>query len=253
MKKAKEAVGDKYQKRDNTDKGGRGGGVLGKRSRDGNNDRYNHGQNRGGRHQEEDEGIVSDETDEDVRRIPMPRDTPPPIPRSSKYGNRGRGDAVGGGGGGGGGGERGAGTHANATPLGERKWGGPHGLPEKPPSPPVQQAQTVYEAKPVIRDLRREAVAFVPGAVRRNVGQGPSKGKEELGKAEEGYGNVEAEREEERREDATKGGGGEGQSGSVGTEMDVDEDMKRLQEEEERWRMEMSKQAYVEEVEDEEA
>ncbi|KAJ4297503.1 hypothetical protein N0V90_005395 [Kalmusia sp. IMI 367209] len=48
-------------------RGGRGGGVLGKRSRDG------EWKGRGG----ED----SSDTDADVKDIPMPRDTPPPIPR----------------------------------------------------------------------------------------------------------------------------------------------------------------------------
>ena len=31
---------------------------------------------------------------------------------------------------------------------------------------PVVETKTVYEARPVVRDLRKEAVAFVPAAVR---------------------------------------------------------------------------------------
>ncbi|PBP22385.1 tetracycline transporter [Diplocarpon rosae] len=59
-----------------------------------------------------------------------------------------------------------AGTRANSLPLGanERRVGGgaSEGLREKV----VEQAKTVYEAKPAIRDLRKEATSFVPAAVR---------------------------------------------------------------------------------------
>ena len=41
-----------------------------------------------------------------------------------------------------------------------------HALPQKPQMP---QAVTVYEAKPVVRDLRKEAAAFVPVAVKRRM------------------------------------------------------------------------------------
>ncbi|KAJ4356200.1 uncharacterized protein N0V89_004230 [Didymosphaeria variabile] len=78
VNKARTALGEnapqfKPERRDDGgDRGGRGGrgGVLGKRSRDGN--RRNHN------------GEESSDTDADVRDIPMPRDTPPPIPR--RYG-----------------------------------------------------------------------------------------------------------------------------------------------------------------------
>ncbi|KAK7183881.1 uncharacterized protein CC84DRAFT_1241935 [Paraphaeosphaeria sporulosa] len=79
VNKARAALGDKAPQfkpeRDQRDQrdggGGRGGrgGVLGKRSRD------------GGRKGNADD---SSDTDADVRRIPMPRDTPPPIPK--RYG-----------------------------------------------------------------------------------------------------------------------------------------------------------------------
>lgn len=76
VNKARAALGDKapqfkpervfHDKGGRDDKGGRGGrgGVLGKRGRDG--------------HRKEDD---SSDTDADVKHIPMPRDTPPPIPR----------------------------------------------------------------------------------------------------------------------------------------------------------------------------
>ncbi|KJJ35873.1 hypothetical protein AFLA70_113g002550 [Aspergillus flavus AF70] len=130
VQKAREALGDKAPKFDNhqSRRGGfggrgRGDGVLGKRRRD---DRGHFGKD-----------SESSETDEEVRRIPMPRDTPPPIPR--QYQKKREGDAD----------------------TGPR---GPHGLPAKPP---VVESRTVYEAKPEIKDLRQEAVKkFVPAAVR---------------------------------------------------------------------------------------
>jgi hypothetical protein len=78
VNKARAALGDKApqfkpERRQHDDFGesggrdtgrGRGGGVLGKRTRD-------------GQRKEDD----SSDTDDDVANIPMPRDTPPPIPR----------------------------------------------------------------------------------------------------------------------------------------------------------------------------
>ncbi|KAL4781554.1 WW domain binding protein 11-domain-containing protein [Aspergillus varians] len=133
--KAREALGDKapkfessHHKRDDDHPRERrdAGGVLGKRRRDSH-----------GRFGEQDSD--SSETDEEVRRIPMPRDTPPPIPREYQRRNE-----------------------ANAGPEGRGR--GPHSLPAKPP---VTELKTVYEAKPEIRDLRQEAVKkFIPAAVR---------------------------------------------------------------------------------------
>lgn len=76
----------------------------------------------------------------------MPRDTPPPIPRGNKR-RRGEGNA-----------------NANLESLGteERVQ---HELPKKPEAP---APRITYEAKPLVRDLRKEAVrAFVPAAVAR--------------------------------------------------------------------------------------
>ncbi|KAF8853127.1 hypothetical protein BDZ45DRAFT_658341 [Acephala macrosclerotiorum] len=158
VKKAREALGDAAPKfgrgdRDDRDRGGfsgrggRGGGVLGKRRRDGD----------AGSESEDDV-----EVPEEVKRIPMPRDTPPPIPKEALdkwYSKRRERMAR----------ERGTGTgtNANNTPLGgnERKFGGGDRRGEEKPKP-VMEAKTVYEAKPAIRDLRKEAVAFVPAAVR---------------------------------------------------------------------------------------
>jgi hypothetical protein len=157
VRRAREALGDKAPAFESRARGGRdgerggGGGVLGKRRRDG-------------------DEMESDESDipDDVKSIPMPRDTPPPIPKEildkwyqarrerHGYGAGGRG---------------GQGTNANNTPLGEtsrfrtdsREGSNTEGLPSRP----VVEVKTVYEAAPVIRDLRKEAVsAFVPAAVR---------------------------------------------------------------------------------------
>ncbi|CAL3962272.1 unnamed protein product [Diplocarpon coronariae] len=167
VKKAREALGDAAptfgsgsgrpgRDRDGVRggmRGGRGGGVLGKRRRD--------------------DGESSEESDvpEDVKRIPMPRDTPPPIPKeildrwyqkrrqriAAQYPNSAAAGA---------GGAAGAGTSANSTPLGanERRVGG--GAGEGQRERVVVEAKTVYEAKPAIRDLRKEATSFVPAAVR---------------------------------------------------------------------------------------
>ncbi|MCJ1393142.1 hypothetical protein MMC18_006014 [Xylographa bjoerkii] len=180
VRKAKEIVGDKRPPpHPNGDKGSRGGarggrgGILGKRGRDWDRDRRSEGS----------------DTDESVRNIPMPRDTPPPIP---SYRARQREHAVQHGGG--------SGSNANAIPLGEGRGGGerePHALPERPPEVKVQ-AQTVYEAKPAVRDLRKEAVSrFVPSVVQKklNAKKGEVGGRlleeEEVERLEkEGYGIV---------------------------------------------------------------
>jgi len=128
------------------DRGGRGGGVLGKRRRD-------------------DEESSESDVPDDVKSIPMPRDTPPPIPKDilDKWYQARR--------------ERlginrdnsGRGTSANSMPLGQNdRRLGQEGLPDRPQAAaaPKVEAKVVYESKPVVRDLRKEAVAFVPAAVR---------------------------------------------------------------------------------------
>ena len=163
---------------------GERGGMLGKRRRVDND-----GQDGGGGG-----GGSSSDTDESVRRIPMPRDTPPPIPFPHRHRQNGRGQ------------------NANLEPLGQGRGGGerdPHGLPPKP----VVQAQTVYEAKPAVRDLRKEAVSrFVPSVVARKLeatkGLGKLLEEHEVERLErEGYGD---------RGGVKKGAGvGVGQGGSV--------------------------------------
>ncbi|TLD22036.1 hypothetical protein PspLS_07834 [Pyricularia sp. CBS 133598] len=131
----------------------------------------------------------SDEVPDDVARIPMPRDTPPPIPkevldkwwakRRAKRGggnnnNSNNANADGG---------SGAGSSANAVPLTKDRGLGrgsnsDTGLPPKPAPMATTEPKVVYESKPVVRDLRKEAVsAFVPSVVQAKL----SKGKGESG------------------------------------------------------------------------
>ncbi|KAF2712705.1 hypothetical protein K504DRAFT_464768 [Pleomassaria siparia CBS 279.74] len=121
--------------------GHRGGNVLGKRTRDG---------GWKGR-----DGEESSDTDADVKDIPMPRDTPPPLPRR------------------------------------------PHRFPhaEDAPPPEPKKAVLVYEAAPQVRDLRKEAVKFMPASVAQKMklakGEGRMLEPEEFDKLErEGYMNV---------------------------------------------------------------
>ncbi|KAJ5263300.1 hypothetical protein N7478_010905 [Penicillium angulare] len=149
--KAREALGDKapkFHERRGGDYGHDGrGAVLGKRRRD---------------EFAPPADSESDETDEDVRRIPMPRDTPPPIPRPQR--------------------KRG--------PEGDSERRGSHALPSRPPA---IETKKVYEAQPEIRDLRQEAIKkFVPAAVRMKQdsmrGQGKLLEPEEMDKLEKaGY------------------------------------------------------------------
>ena len=124
--------------------GGHGGSALGKRRRSPSAYR---------------EATPESATDEDVRSIPMPRDTPPPIPapqyrhgqsfsRASFQPSRDK-------------------NNANNTPMGTARDLGTrtsemvHAPPQKP-----QVAQTTYSSAPQVRDLRKEATArFVPAAV----------------------------------------------------------------------------------------
>lgn len=165
--KAREALGDKapqfarahhHQQSDNNTNRQN---VLGKRRRED-----------GGRHQQwrHDQESDGSDTDESVRNIPMPNDTPPPIPHEFRR----------------------RGFHSAAEQeQGPRQ---PHALPAKPEATAAAPAaRTVYESAPVIRDLRQEAVSkFVPAAVRKQQdairGQGKLVEPEEMDRLEKaGY------------------------------------------------------------------
>lgn len=146
VQKAREALGDAAPqfRRGGPPRDGSGHdsrGVLGKRRRDLNDA----------------ESSSESDVPEDVKSIPMPRDTPPPIPKEvmDKWWAKRRAKRN---------------ANANNEPLGrDRGIGGGDNDQETQgslPPKPAMETKTVYEAKPVVRNLRKEAVAFVPAAVR---------------------------------------------------------------------------------------
>lgn len=109
-----------------------------------------------GKRRREEEEAESSDSDPEVRDIPMPRDTPPPIPRQ----------------------ERKPFVDPQVGPDGQRV---PHALPAKPAAAPAPQL--VYTSAPQIRDLKKEATRFVPSAVAQKKKQ--IKGQGRLLEAEE--------------------------------------------------------------------
>ncbi|KAJ9155265.1 WW domain binding protein 11-domain-containing protein [Pleurostoma richardsiae] len=139
--KAREALGDKAPTfgRGPPREGGHDRGVLGKRRRDA-----------------DDASSSDSDIPEDVKSIPMPRDTPPPIPKEilDKWYSKRREKREE---------KREEKRNANLEPLGDRR-----GFEQKP-TPPAEP-KTVYEAAPVVRDLRKEAVtAFTPTVVKMKI------------------------------------------------------------------------------------
>jgi hypothetical protein len=209
VQKAREALGDKaptfasseHRRGPHGSQRDHGDGVLGKRRRED--------------HRRFEPDSDSSETDEDVRRIPMPRDTPPPIPK--EY-------------------QRRRGPNVDADLDSAR---GPHALPLKPP---VVETKAVYEAKPEIRNLRQEAVSkFVPAAVR--VKQESIKGRGKLLEPEE----------MDRLEKAGYNASSAEPKGGVNSAQPAKDDIEQqLLEEEERFNREL-RTVQIEEVEDEEA
>ncbi|EXJ79997.1 hypothetical protein A1O3_08283 [Capronia epimyces CBS 606.96] len=194
VRKAREALGDKapsfagqQRRRD-----GDNSNILGKRRHDGERKSW----------QAREQSPGSD-TDESVRKIPMPEDTPPPVPREFRRDYRRVDDA---------------------------QESMSHQIPAKPAPVP----KTTYESAPQIRDLRREVVGrFVPAVVRR---------KQEAAKGG-GFGHLVEPEEMDRLEaEGYARADGETQMGS-GTEHATENDHARLAEEEERFRRELAMQA----------
>ncbi|KAM0333577.1 hypothetical protein ACHAQA_002242 [Verticillium albo-atrum] len=167
VKKAREAMGDSapsfgrgFSGRDHTGQGGGGGGVLGKRRRGA-----------------EDASSDDEDVPEDVKSIPMPRDTPPPIPKDVMDAWWAR---------------RRARRQAERDEE-EREQPQARDKQQSSTPAPLVEARTVYEAKPVVRNLQKEAVsAFVPSVVRakldKSKGQGGLMEPEEADQLErEGY------------------------------------------------------------------
>ncbi|EQK99350.1 WW domain binding protein 11 [Ophiocordyceps sinensis CO18] len=161
VKKAREAVGDNAPSFSRGRDGDSRPGVLGKRSRG-----------------SQDASSSDEDVPDDVRGIPMPRDTPPPISkdimdqwwakrrarRNMAFADRhdGRGDD-----------SRGAAGPGDTCDTGRVEDG--RGPPTR--QTPVTEYKTVYEAKPIMRNLRKEAVAaFVPAAVQMKMAKGQGQG-----------------------------------------------------------------------------
>jgi WW domain binding protein 11 len=231
VRKAREALGEKAPQYSN---------KPGQPRREGGDDRAkdgNLGKRRwnGERKQEWDKGqeqSSGSETDESVRRIPMPRDTPPPIPQRRVHR---------------------PGTSANAEPLAGNR-GGERQPNETPPIHSLIEAKTTYESAPQIRDLQKEAIGrFVPNVVRKKQDAIKAPGilvePEELDKLErQGYiGQKDKQSRDTLPQQALSltSGASVADTPSV----DIDAEARRLAEEEERFRREM-KHVTMEEVED---
>ncbi|KAL1311329.1 hypothetical protein AAFC00_001506 [Neodothiora populina] len=174
VRRAREAMGDEapvFKRRWNED-GDRNenGGSLGKRRRD-HRDAY----------KQED----SDVTDEDVRNIPMPRDTPPPIPRRERARNN---------------------FNPNGPDISRRQH---DANSPAAAAAPLARSKTVYSSAPVLRDLAQESKRFVPSAVAQKlartkggeVGSGRLLEPEELDNLEKaGYGDAEKAVDEAEKE-----------------------------------------------------
>lgn len=201
VKKAREALGEKavpnYTQRRRDGDGNKDDSLLGKR-------RYN-GERKPYSHHKRDHSSGSD-TDDSVRRIPMPEDTPPPIPREfRRYFPRNNQNV-----------ENEGTQEPNTT------------LPPKPISSAPPVTKTTYESAPQIRDLHKEAVnRFVPDVVRRKQeavkGTGPA-GRliepEEMDRLEaEGY-VVGGGTDRERRTPQTAAAKAETMDGSIETRED---------------------------------
>ncbi|KIX98261.1 uncharacterized protein Z520_06341 [Fonsecaea multimorphosa CBS 102226] len=222
VRKAREALGDKapnFAGQPRRREGEGSGTTLGKRRHDGER-KYQHSRQ---------ESSGSD-TDESVRRIPMPEDTPPPIPREFRrhFPRREDGD-----------------NSQQATATAPRR----PSLPTKPGTKPIE-VKTTYESAPQIRDLRKEAVnRFVPDVVRKKqeAAKGGPTGRliepEEMDRLEaEGYLGNQANGG--RTTDTARTAGGD--------DMDVDdENARRLAEEEERFLREVEMQQIQEDPDEE--
>lgn len=216
VRKAREALGEKApnfgrggQNHRKREEDGNNGNVLGKRRHDGER-KFSH-------HDRRDSS--GSDTDESVRRIPMPEDTPPPIPRDFARSNFRRNPAT-------------ADDDTAQPPQGNQP------LPNKPAAP--VESKTTYSSAPQIRDLKKEAVGrFVPDVVRRKqeAAKGGPAGRllepEEMDRLEaEGY----VQKEKQAKQIASP-------AAPTGDKRDDDEDeARRLAEEEGRFLRELEMQ-----------
>ena len=156
VRKAREALGDKAPTFGRGPYNGRDS-ALGKRRRD-----------------DSDESEDERNVPEEVRQTPMPRDTPPPIPkevldrwwtkRRARWDARREADE----------GDGSSNRHnISNTGGGSGRGGGSHGTDSNDPrsAHAVVAPQQVYSSQPVLRDLRKEAAVFMPTSVRSRVAE----------------------------------------------------------------------------------
>lgn len=156
-----------------------------------------------GKRRRDEEEAQSSDTDPEVGDIPMPRDTPPPIPRQDR----------------------------RPHDISQIPPGG-HALPAKPPPP--KAPQLVYTAEPQLRDLKKEATKFVPAAVRQKQKQVKGEGRliepEEIEKLEKaGYYAAEKAGEEAGLEARLEQTSAEVRAQGQGA--DMEEELKRFERE----------------------
>ncbi|KAK5064680.1 hypothetical protein LTR84_000514 [Exophiala bonariae] len=224
VRKAREALGEKApnfggansQRRREGD--GNNGNVLGKRRHDGERKISHHNRR----------DSSGSDTDDSVRRIPMPEDTPPPIPREFARSNF----------------RRNPGTAADGNDAANAPQGN-HSLPNRPTA--TVESKTTYSSAPQIRDLKKEAVGrFVPDVVRRKqeAAKGGPAGRllepEEMDRLEaEGYLQKEKERQAKQDSVAASTTGAAVTDSKPGID---EEEAKRLAEEERRFLQELEMQ-----------
>lgn len=187
IRKARERLGVSKGDYDNDREGGKGGYAAGRKRKwdengTGNGDRHDGDFDRarrrregrskfGGReHDDGDDDDASDSgfsTDESVRRIPMPRDTPPPIPAKSRrrrsYVNQWNNGVEG---------------EENGVKEEEATYHRQRSTRADGKEETLAQAKAVYEAAPAVRDLRREATTkFIPSVVKGKLDLAQGKGR----------------------------------------------------------------------------
>lgn len=199
IKRAREALGDKapqfpsHQRRERPD------------ARQEQQERRQHLGKR--RRDEENAHDSGSETDPEVRGIPMPRDTPPPIPRATFQ-------------------------DPQIGPDGQRM---PHALPSKPTAP-AAPPQLVYSSAPQLRDLKKEATKFVPAAVRAKQKQARGEGRlleaEELDKLEQsGYYAAKKAAEEAGQESAYRQVVAATKAQQADNDVDMDDELRKFERE----------------------
>lgn len=222
IRRAREALGDAAPKFAERREGGGSGARQEQIQR-------RQGQQLGKRRRDEEHAHDSD-TDPEIRSIPMPSDTPPPIPREKFVDPQ---------------------MSADGTRV-------PHALPSKP-LPAAAPAQTVYSSAPQLRDLKKEAVKFMPAAVaqqhRRAKGEGRLLEPEEIDRLEKaGYTAANKAAEEADREAEIQRARSAVRTEGL-SEAELDEETRRFEEEMRRiFPVEaegLAKKVKVEEVEDE--